>query len=213
VKESRFIELLNLYIDQQITPVEAAELEEDILANPRHRRTYQQYCRMHRACTLVFASAEGDAAGAAGPFEPVARRSAWKYYAGGLAAAACIGFVAVQVFVRPGRMAPRPDLAAVPAAPAPVRPAAVQPAAVRAASPWRMDAPAMAAVYRPSPPLTAVTISTVGVPDRIASDPLRPSIEDFVFEQAPAVPGSTSTFRNRPPNGRETEMTAFQFQR
>ncbi len=210
MKESRFIELLNLYIDQQITPVEAAELEEDILANPRHRRTYQQYCRMHRACTLVFASAESDAVV---PLEPVARRSAWKYYAGGLAAAACIGFVAVQVFMRPGGPAPRPELAAVPAASAPVQPVAVPPAAVRPASPWRMDAPLVTAADPQHPALTVVSLSTVSVPDRVAPDSLRPSIEDFVFEQAPAVPGSTATFRSRPQNGRETEMTAFQFQR
>ena len=205
MKESRFIELLNLYIDQQITPEEAAQLEEDILANPRHRRTYQQYCRMHRACTLVFANAESDRADGVVPFEPAARRSAWKYYATGLAAAACVGFVAVQVFVRPGRTPPRETVVAMPAAPAPQPVVRVQPA-----GPWRMDA--APAAYARNAPLAVVAFS-VNVPDRVATDPLRPSIEEFVFEQEPAVPGSTSTFRNRARNGRDTEMTAFQFQR
>ena len=34
MKESRFIELLNLYIDQQISPDDAALLEEAILPQP-----------------------------------------------------------------------------------------------------------------------------------------------------------------------------------
>ena len=54
MKESRFIELINLYIDRQIGPEEAAELESEIARSPAHRRTYLQYCRMHRACTLLF---------------------------------------------------------------------------------------------------------------------------------------------------------------
>jgi hypothetical protein len=54
MKESRFIELINLYIDRQIGPEEAAELEAEIARSPAHRRTYLQYCRMHRACTLLF---------------------------------------------------------------------------------------------------------------------------------------------------------------
>ena len=54
MKDSKFIELLNLYLDQQIEPAEAALLEEEIARNPARRQTYQQYCRMHRACTLMF---------------------------------------------------------------------------------------------------------------------------------------------------------------
>jgi anti-sigma factor RsiW len=54
MKESRFIELINLYIDRQIGPEEAAELEAEIARSPAHRRTYLQYCRMHRACTVLF---------------------------------------------------------------------------------------------------------------------------------------------------------------
>ena len=50
MKESKFIELLNLYIDQQISPEDAALLEEAILQNPRRRQIYRQYCRMHKDC-------------------------------------------------------------------------------------------------------------------------------------------------------------------
>jgi len=61
MKESRFIELLNLYVDHQLTPAEAAELESEIQRNPQHRRTYQQYCRMQKACTQLFEKERVDA--------------------------------------------------------------------------------------------------------------------------------------------------------
>lgn len=54
MKEPRFIELLNLYVDQQLTAAEATELEAEIQHNPAHRRTYNQYCRMQKGCTQLF---------------------------------------------------------------------------------------------------------------------------------------------------------------
>lgn len=54
MKESRYIELLNLYVDHQLTPVEAAELEAEVHRNPERRRIYTQYCQMQKACTLIF---------------------------------------------------------------------------------------------------------------------------------------------------------------
>ena len=54
MKESRFIELLNLYVDQELPAPDAAELEQEIARSPARRRTYEQYCRMHRACVMLF---------------------------------------------------------------------------------------------------------------------------------------------------------------
>jgi len=54
VKDKRFIELLNLYVDHQIAPEEAAELEAEILRSPGRRETYRDYCRMQRACSMIF---------------------------------------------------------------------------------------------------------------------------------------------------------------
>jgi len=54
MNESRFIELINLYVDQQLTAVEATELEAEIQHNPARRRTYNQYCRMQKACAQLF---------------------------------------------------------------------------------------------------------------------------------------------------------------
>ncbi|MBX7121570.1 MAG: hypothetical protein K1X42_05520 [Opitutaceae bacterium] len=54
MKESRYIELLNLYIDHRLTPAEAAELETEVQSSPRRRKIYLQYCRMQKACALIF---------------------------------------------------------------------------------------------------------------------------------------------------------------
>jgi hypothetical protein len=54
MKESRFIELLNLYVDHQLSAAEAAQLEAEITRDPERRQTYQQYCRIQKACTLLF---------------------------------------------------------------------------------------------------------------------------------------------------------------
>ena len=61
---ARFIELLNLCVDDQLTPSEAAELDAALLASPARRRTYEQYCRMTEACAQLF---QHDSATAATP--------------------------------------------------------------------------------------------------------------------------------------------------
>ncbi len=53
MKDSRFIELLNLYVDREITPAEAAELEAEVHRSAERRGVFTQYGRMDRACTLV----------------------------------------------------------------------------------------------------------------------------------------------------------------
>lgn len=53
MKDSKFIELLNLYVDHEITREDAALLEQEILRDPRRKKVYQQYCRMSRASDLL----------------------------------------------------------------------------------------------------------------------------------------------------------------
>ena len=138
--------MVNLYIDRQISPEETAELEADIRANPRHRRVYQQYCKMHRATKLVYESfrAQADEPAVHRP-QPgsIARfgrqqRNRWTAYAAaGLAAAACLAFVLGRSGLGAGPAAgpAQPALAGVApatvtvaAVPAPVPPApAAQP--------------------------------------------------------------------------------------
>jgi anti-sigma factor RsiW len=106
MKESRFIELINLYIDRQIGPEEAAELEAEIARSPAHRRTYLQYCRMHRACTLLFENfhapatslnqALTQAESKVTAFPARGYRLARISLGAGLAAAACVAFMLVN---------------------------------------------------------------------------------------------------------------------
>ena len=53
MKDSKFIELLNLYVDHQISPAEAAELEAEVKSNPERRRVYREYCQMQKACAVL----------------------------------------------------------------------------------------------------------------------------------------------------------------
>lgn len=46
----KFIESLNLYLDGELPPHEAAELEREIAGNLERRRIYRQYCQMQNAC-------------------------------------------------------------------------------------------------------------------------------------------------------------------
>ena len=46
----KFIESLNLYLDGELPPQAAAELEREIAGNLERRRIYRQYCQMQKAC-------------------------------------------------------------------------------------------------------------------------------------------------------------------
>jgi hypothetical protein len=54
MKERKFFELLNLYLDCEIDSKAASELESEILSNRERRRVYGDYCRIHRATRLAF---------------------------------------------------------------------------------------------------------------------------------------------------------------
>jgi len=109
MKEPRFIELINLYVDRQISPAETAELEAEIQTSPRHRKIYQQYCHMHRATKMVYETFRANAeqpvvepsrsGGSVASFEYSRKqtsRTRWLYSGAGLAAAACFAFVLVR---------------------------------------------------------------------------------------------------------------------
>jgi hypothetical protein len=112
MKQSEFLELLNLYLDHEITAVDAARLEGAVAADPARRKIYEEYCRMHKACSLVamdFRSADGTVVAAVDkvvPFDFAATQAAARrrrmigYLNGGLAAAAClaVAFVGFRVF-------------------------------------------------------------------------------------------------------------------
>ncbi len=53
MKDSEFIELLNLYLDHEISPADAARLEAEVQGNLARRRLYEAYCRMQKGCKLL----------------------------------------------------------------------------------------------------------------------------------------------------------------
>lgn len=113
MRESRFIELLNLYVDQQISPMEAAALEREIARSPARLRTYRQYCRIQRACRILFDEAQQQAPESAALNEALLRAeekvvafpvrprrnvtwTVWGSSLAGVAAAACVAFMLLR---------------------------------------------------------------------------------------------------------------------
>ncbi len=229
MKDSKFIELLNLYLDQQIEPDAAAQLEEEIARNPARRATYQQYCRMHRACTMLFEQPHPSpevgvklATAAAAADEkiqafPASKGSyAWIAYGTGLAAAACVAFLFLQ---RPANL---------------YAPAAQGLAQVTSSQPTRpMSSPALASPASASPVtiahnsvrLAPTGTKVEGVADQTPSlDWMRQvkfvpmahvSASELVFEPHPNIRKDTDqqVFESRLPFQGNVEQASFQFQR
>lgn len=58
MKESEFLELLNLYLDHEISAEDAIRLEQELKTNAARRKVYRDYCRMQKACTMLAANFE-----------------------------------------------------------------------------------------------------------------------------------------------------------
>jgi hypothetical protein len=127
--ESKFIELLNLYVDHQISAADAAQLEAEIHRNPERCKIYRQYCQMQKACSLLADNfrTEAPAPSRADEWTPAGRRFApFGYAMGAVAAAACLALV--QVFRSPSDEVPTPTaIVAAVAAPAAAPQAAPSP--------------------------------------------------------------------------------------
>ena len=102
MKDSEFIQLLNLYLDHEISPADAARLEAEVQANPERRKIYQQYCRMQKACKVLTTDFQTEALKVPDrkviDFKTATAREArggGLLTFGGLAAAACLAVVVV----------------------------------------------------------------------------------------------------------------------
>lgn len=104
MKDSEFIDLLNLYLDHEISATDAARLEAEVQKDPNRQKIYRQYCRMQKACKLLTADFQpeitADASGKVLAFDAAAataapRRSSGGFYTVGTlaAAAACVAIV------------------------------------------------------------------------------------------------------------------------
>jgi hypothetical protein len=226
MKESRFIELINLYIDRQIGPEEAAELETEIARSPAHRRTYLQYCRMHRACTLLFedfhapattltqalSQAEGKVTAFPGRGYRLARIALGM---GGLAAAACVAFILVN---HPASV------------PAPAAKSSVNEMAQVNVPPESFHLAAVPPNIRPVEFQTVFAVHKISLAsNQAASDAQRAAFDwmkqielspmsnagnsETIFGPQPETPSSDLRFQRERHDGQPAaEMTAFEFQ-
>ncbi|MSU45973.1 MAG: hypothetical protein EXS42_02305 [Lacunisphaera sp.] len=233
MKDNRFIELVNLYIDRQITTAESAELESEMQGNPRCRAVYRQYCQMHRATKSVYASFRVHASDPQ-PAQPASRsviaslerqqhhrRFSWIYYAGGLAAAACLTLVFVRFISTSPPIAPANVIANAYTLPPPQVGAAAVPAV---STPGRtldeqLESPASLrnqVALDPSYPDLLMALhqeeKRVFINSQIQTGRMPSLFEDGVFDSRQFLPAdSQRVFRGK--QAPQAEFTAFQFQR
>ena len=126
MRDSEFIELLNLYLDHEISAADAARLEAEVQSNPSRRRVYQDYCRMQKGCKML---AQDFASEPAADRKIVAfedretvqsgRRQLGYVAAGLFAAAACVAFLVVgRTHLSPTTTTPAVAVQDAPKAPA-----------------------------------------------------------------------------------------------
>ncbi|OUW18339.1 MAG: hypothetical protein CBD18_02850 [Opitutales bacterium TMED158] len=53
MNQDRFLELLNLYLDNEIAPDELSELMADTRADPKREQLFLEYCKIHKACAQI----------------------------------------------------------------------------------------------------------------------------------------------------------------
>ena len=229
MKDHRFIELLNLYIDRQITVAETTELEAEIQQSPARRAVYRQYCEIHSATKLVYDSFRANAAGqpALQPaglgeielFEAKSGKARFAYYATGLAAAACLAVVFLRPNAAPdegglvanAKTEVRPSLPPVAVVSTPSR--AIEPAvglvSLRNTATATPDYSAMLAALREQDEERAFANGHLQV-NRTPS-----LFDDGVFNPNRTLPvQDPRVFRSRlTPAQQQAEFSAFQFQR
>lgn len=220
MNDSRFIELLNLYVDHQINAEDAASLEAEIQRSPERRKIYRQYCQMQKACVLLAENFRTEAPDR----EQVRARAATHrrqlaqvgYVMGGLAAAACVALVLVM-----NRQSNDP------ATPAAATVVAVETA--RAVAPTAVDTPAAStplservalqsafAGFESSAPNARFVVSGANqVPldwmDRVQLRKV--TTEELWLEQRPSSQPEDLLFRSPRRFQGPAEMTAWRFQK
>lgn len=243
MKESRFIELLNLYVDQEISHEDAVALEAEIAHSPERRRVYQQYCRMSRASGLLFeqfhaqsvpapagklaeAARQADDKIVAFPGGSVAARShasGWYVAAGFAAIAACVGFVFMRPVSPVGALAETKPAPAVAPAVAMSQPAMIA-SAVKPAAASLAPTPARDADFQPVFAVFMTDAAASPTPATLASDATnldwmqQVKLTPLRLTPVPAAsanhaPESPASLQMQRTPQGEVEMTAFQFQR
>ena len=133
MNDREFIELLNLYVDHEIDVEDSLRLEAEVLRDPKRREVYEQYCRMQKACSMLSEEQLESAAETAPKVVEFPARPGLRLgpVFAGLAAAAAIALVIVDIRVNRSVKGPGGDVASTGVSAA--RPIAVT-APVRSAS-------------------------------------------------------------------------------
>lgn len=220
MKDTKFLELLNLYLDHEISADDAALLEAEIQANPQRRRIYKQYCQIQKACTVLAHDfrTQAPAAPAANIVQFPRRRSPARViaYAGGLlAAAACVAVI----FVSRSRLE---QSVSIPVATAPVQQTARISPSFATATLTKVSSqvrPALQPVFYGLTSDTATEDKALLAVERAQLDWMnrvqfqRVPLEELRFESRPNAQSNEHFYSNRRSLQGQVEMTAFRFQR
>lgn len=210
MSEREFLELLNLYLDREITPEDADRLEREIRSDASRHRTYLQYCRMQQAVRLLGSADDLGSEMQHGAGRGSALRKAgggwgsqW-IWTGALAAAA---IVIVTVLVRRPE-ATKANEATLAAAKAPLEPGAgAKPAALGLSGDALLLSAFPAANSAPKVHEDQFNwmrqFRLVSLETRTGAPSLAPSASN----PQPTVPATS----NRPSGEDATEMAAFKF--
>lgn len=215
MKESKFIELLNLYVDHQISPAEAELLEAEVKSNPAHRRIYREYCEMQKGCAMLAETFRTEAP-ASDPklveFKPRRFPLGAVAYATSLAAvAACVAVVFIS---RPPQAQTVPAAAPIAQqqpAPAPVVAAVARPALQPAFGPKVLTLHSQNTEFADA---SADQAAMAGWMNSIQlSSMTGVSADDLRFDAHATLQPDAKTYRTTRPIQGKVEWTAFTFQK
>jgi hypothetical protein len=237
MNDSKFIELLNLFLDCEITPDDAKLMESEVQRSPARRRVYREYCEMQKACIVLAEQTETSASAVEfNTPESYPRSLSWNlgswgigaYATGFCAAAACL---ALAVVIRNGNgsaaAAPRvADSASV---------ASIQIEVPAAREQIRREVPLTVSLNPRSTDMHPVFVAqslalTKQQRDTVASAvPADPrfdwmnrvqitslqkfNADELLFETRSSLRSDGNTFRGQRPIESQFEKAAFQFQR
>lgn len=210
MKDSRFIELLNLYVDHQINAEDSALLEAEIHRDPERRRIYRQYCQMQKACVMLADSfrTETPVGGKIIEFTPARRRLQAVGWAVGALAAACVALVMVN---RSSTNIPAAPASVAIQAPTNARPSTPMPLPARASL-----QPVFTAVVHDSAAATLAAASDREELDWMTRVQLQrvPQAQELWFESQPTLQPQDLSFPTRANAVHEqANGVAFRFQR
>jgi hypothetical protein len=208
MNDREFIELLNLYVDREISAEDARRLEDEVARDPRRREVHDQYCRMQKACSKLSEENYTAAMAQTDPSLiefPVSRGWRMAPFMAGMAAAALVAAAYVGVQNRLSVPAPSQGLAS--AAPIHARPASELPD----------DASAMKPVFyvRPVSEQSSAQVAQLNWIGDIRMAPVVPSATaDFLLTPRADLKAAVMADPQAARDSQEpAEMTAFRFQR